>query len=214
MIAPPTLLNRRHKCTNDVRKEIERFANSLRKFVPGRRRIVGTSTSPRSRELLLDSHVDDFNGEVFDSGDEPFVQQWGDIYRDYNFNREVEDEVLEIDDTDDKPEKEVEDGKVGKKVEHKRVDDQLEPSPVIRSRRSAIKDTEVGLQQQMSTEDVAHKVLKSQSETEETESVLDSQVLNYDEYTADAVQDESYESEEEKVYEQYDAQSLGAGSDA
>jgi hypothetical protein len=125
----------------------------------------------------------------------------------------VEDEVLEIDDTDDKPEKEVEDGKVGKKVEHKRVDDQLEPSPVIRSRRSAIEDTEVGLQQ-LSTEDVAHKVLTNHSETEETESVLDSQVLNYDEYIADAVQDDSYVTEEEQVYEQYDAQSLGAGSDA
>ena len=113
-----------------MRKEIERLfdedshglANSLRKFVPGRRRIIGTSTSPRSRELLLDSHVDDFHGEVFDSGDEPFAQQWGDIYRDYNLNREVDEEVLEIVDTDGNPEKEVEDGKAGNKVVHKSVD--------------------------------------------------------------------------------------------
>ena len=84
---------------------------------------------------------------------------------------------------------------------------------MIRSRRRAIDDTEVGLQQR-TTEEITHRVLANQSETEETESVLDSQVLNYDECTADAVQDESYESEEEKVYEQYDAQSLGAGSDA
>ena len=133
---------------------------------------------------------------MFDSGDEPYAQQWGDINRDYNLNRGEKDEVLEIVDTDEQAEKEIDDGevvkthKVGKKVEHKCGHDQLEPSPVIRSRHRAVDDTEVGLQQR-TTEDVTHKVLKSQSETEETESVLDSQVLSYDEYTEDAVQDES-----------------------
>ena len=185
-------------CSNGARKEIDRLfdedsqglANSLRKTVRGRRRIIGTSTSPRSRELLMDSHIDDFQGEVFDSGDEPFDKQWGDIYDDYNLNRKVDEEVPEIVDTDDNPEEEVEDGKAGNKVVHKSVDVRLEPSPVIRGKRGAIKDTEVGLQQQLSTEDVDHKVL-SQNETEQTESVLDSKVLSYDEYTEDAVQDES-----------------------
>ena len=121
--------------------------------------------------------------------------------------------MLEIVDADDQPEKEIDDGKLGKKVEHKRGHDQLEPSPVIRSRHSPIDDTEVGLQQ-LTTEEVTHKVLENQSETDESESVLDSQVLNYDEYSVDAVQDASYVAGEAQEYEQYDAQSLGAGSDA
>ena len=120
--------------------------------------------------------------------------------------------MLEIVDADEQPEKEIDDGKLGKKVEHKRGHDQLEPSPVIRIRRRAIDDTEVGLQQQ-TTEEVTHRVLANQSETEETESVLDSQVLNYDEYAVDAVHEASYVSEEAQEYEQYDAQSLGARSD-
>ena len=136
-----------------------------------------------------------------------------------NLNRGEKDEVLEVVDTDEHAEKELDDGKVvkihkiGKKVEHKCGQDQLEPSPVIRSRHRATDDTEVVLQQR-TTKDVPHRVLANQSETEENKSALDSQVLNYDEYAVDAVHDHSYASEEAREYdEQYDAQSLGTRSD-
>ena len=101
--------------------------------------------------MLLDSHVDEFNGEVFDSGDEPYAKQWDYIKRDYNLNRGEKDEVLEDVDTDKHAEEELDDGKVvkthkiGKKVEHKCGQDQLEPSPMVRSRHRAADDTEVVL---------------------------------------------------------------------
>ena len=59
-----------------------------------------------------------------------------------------------------------------------------------------------------------HSTKHYESETEENESALDSQILNYDEYAVDAVHDNSYASEEAREYdEQYDAQSLGTRSD-
>ena len=92
-------------------------------------------------------------------------------------------------------------------------ENQLEPSPVIKSRHRAVDDTEVVLQQR-TTKAVSHRVLSNQSEPEEDESALDSQILNYDEYAMGTVHDNSYASEEAQEYEdQYDAQSLGIRSD-
>ena len=90
------------------------LASRLRRFIPGRRRIAGTSNSPQSKELLMDSHVDDFNGEVFDSGYDPYALQWDDIKRDYNLNRRENDEVFEDVDTDEHADEEPNDGKVVK----------------------------------------------------------------------------------------------------
>ena len=52
--------------------------------------------------------------------------------------------------------------KVGKKVEHKCVQNQLEPSPVIKSKHRAVDDTEVVLQQR-TTKAVSHRALSNQN---------------------------------------------------
>ena len=92
-------------CSSNARKEIEKLfdedsqclASSLRKNAHGRRRIVGTSTSPNSRELLLDSHVDDFQGEIFSSGSETCEDQMIKIRNDYDHSKVVDKKVTESD---------------------------------------------------------------------------------------------------------------------
>ena len=101
-----------HKESNHIdgaRAEIEEMfdedsydlASRLKRSVPGRSRITGTSKSSQSKELFIDSHVGDYNGEVFDRGDEPFGQQWDEINREYNLNRRQTKEVFEVSDIDD-----------------------------------------------------------------------------------------------------------------
>ena len=90
------------------------LAGRLKSSLPGRNRITGTSNSPQSKELSIDSHVEDYNGEVFDSGDETFRQQWDEINSDYNLNRRQPKEVFEDSDIDDAAGEEPNDDKVAK----------------------------------------------------------------------------------------------------
>ena len=48
-------------------EDSQNLASRLKKSVPGRDRISGTSNSPKSKELFKDQHVDDYNNEVFDN---------------------------------------------------------------------------------------------------------------------------------------------------
>jgi hypothetical protein len=135
------------------------------------------------------------------------------ICNDFDQSKVVDKKVTVSDACDDDIEEEAKVSKTGNYVLHRSGESQLEPSPVLKSKRGAVKDAEFELRKKLSTEDVAHNMM-SQDETEQNGFVADSQVLDYNEYAVDNEQDDSYVSEGGAGYNQFDAQSLGDGSDA
>ena len=137
------------------------------------------------------------------------------IRNDFDQSKVVAGKMSANDDCDDdiEEEEEAKVSKAGNHVLHRSGGSQLEPSPVLKSKRGAAKDVEIELRKKLSTEDVAHNMM-NQNETGQNEFVTDSQVLDYNEYAEDTEQDDSYVSEGGAGYNQFDAQSLGDGSDA
>ena len=201
-------------------EDSQNLANRLKKAVPGRERISGTSNSPKSTEVFEDQHVDDFNNEVFDSGDELYHVQWDSINKDYNKSMRQNDEGFTNSEIDDDIEKDLNDDtlvenlKRSKKVKNERVLYQLEPSQVIRSKHRVAVETELILQPGP-TEANSPGVLSNSNELEEDELFLDSQYLTYNEDTVCREEGNSDATEEDNEYEEeFDAQSLGINSEA
>ena len=73
------------------------LAKSLMKTMKGaRNRVKGTSVSPNSKELLDDNHVEDFEefeGEVFSSGSEPYEDQMERIHNDFKLKQHEDRKV-------------------------------------------------------------------------------------------------------------------------
>ena len=180
----------------------------------GRKRAIGTSASPNSRELLIDNHLDDFEGEVFSSGSEPFEEQMFNIRNNSGQSKVVAGKMSANDDCDDDTDEEAEVSKAGNLVLHKNGGSNLEPSPVFKNKRGAAKVADSELCKKLYTEDVTHN-LRNLDETEQDGFVEDSLVLDYDEYDEgnEHERDDSYLSEEGASYNQFDAQSLGDGTD-
>ena len=66
--------------------------NSLIRNGP-RNRLIGTSVSPNSKELINDGHIEDYDGELFSSGSESFEDQMRDI-RDKSSKKHLDDARL------------------------------------------------------------------------------------------------------------------------
>ena len=81
------------------------LANSLNKnslirnFDGLRSRLPGASVSPNSNELIEDGHIEDFNGEVFSSGNESYEEQMREIREKFGKKRIDDTRVDTVNDT-------------------------------------------------------------------------------------------------------------------